>query len=265
MTTQMDELGWVPTFDEFGARLAAVRNKMGWNAKEAALACGIAQGSWREWEVRNRLPTRLRPSGREDRRAHRRRQVLADDRAGHAEWTTSANFARTCRPTPRSSAGSRHEWRRVGHQRATERGEFRVHEIAKFHGSQIDHEAHTVEVEGKGGVIAVLPAPQLLLDHAKRMPHGYWFPSQRRGRKHLGGRAISEKISIHMIRCRVPGKPHCLRHYFGTELVEGGADLRVAQELLRHLSLATTAIYVQASDRRKREAIDRLDPFANAA
>lgn len=56
MTTQMDELGWVPTFDEFGARLAAVRNKMGWNAKEAALACGIAQGSWREWEVRNRLP-----------------------------------------------------------------------------------------------------------------------------------------------------------------------------------------------------------------
>lgn len=43
---------------------------------------------------------------------------------------------------------------------------FRVHEIAKFHGSQIDHEAHTVEVEGKGGVIAVLPAPQLL-GHAK--------------------------------------------------------------------------------------------------
>lgn len=119
---------------------------------------------------------------------------------------------------------------------------FRVHEIAKFDGRQIDPEARTVEIEGKGGALYILPASDLLLEHAKRMPYGIWFPSQR-GR-HIGGRTVSQRIRLHMIKCRVPGQPHCLRHFFGTELVEGGADLRVAQELLRHLSLATTAIAV---------------------
>ncbi|ANA85435.1 immunity repressor [Gordonia phage Bowser] len=64
MTTQMDEIGWVPAADSFGARLALVRQRMGWNAKEAALACGIAQASWREWEVRNRLPRQFEESAK---------------------------------------------------------------------------------------------------------------------------------------------------------------------------------------------------------
>ncbi|GAB2906745.1 hypothetical protein GCM10027047_01200 [Rhodococcus aerolatus] len=55
MTTQT-EGRWVPTTETFGARLALVRHRMGWNAKEAALACGISQGSWREWELKGRLP-----------------------------------------------------------------------------------------------------------------------------------------------------------------------------------------------------------------
>jgi site-specific recombinase XerD len=56
--------------------------------------------------------------------------------------------------------------------------------------------------------------------------------------------------------------PHSLRHWYGTTLVGDGTDLRTAQKLLRHASLATTEIYVEVADIRKAEAIDRLDPFA---
>ena len=44
--------GWVPDVSTFGARLALVRQAMGWtNIKEAALACSIAPQTWRNWEA----------------------------------------------------------------------------------------------------------------------------------------------------------------------------------------------------------------------
>jgi site-specific recombinase XerD len=52
-----------------------------------------------------------------------------------------------------------------------------------------------------------------------------------------------------------------LRHWYGTNLVATGADLSTAQTLLRHANLNTTAIYVQVSDPKHVEAIDRLDPL----
>lgn len=50
---------WIPTLDTFGARLALIRWKMGWNLKEAALATGVSQQSWREWELLDRIPRRF--------------------------------------------------------------------------------------------------------------------------------------------------------------------------------------------------------------
>lgn len=47
---------WVPDIDHFAVRLVLVRHQMGWNAKEAALACGISPQSWREWELGGRRP-----------------------------------------------------------------------------------------------------------------------------------------------------------------------------------------------------------------
>jgi integrase/recombinase XerD len=61
-----------------------------------------------------------------------------------------------------------------------------------------------------------------------------------------------------MRRGGVPGTPHSLRHWFGTNLVGSGADLLTAQKLLRHSNLQTTAIYVQVADGKRVDAIDRL-------
>src|SRR4051812_17601519 len=48
--------GWRPDDSTFGARLALVRQRMGWgNVAEAALACGVAIETWRTWE-RGRTP-----------------------------------------------------------------------------------------------------------------------------------------------------------------------------------------------------------------
>jgi len=133
---------------------------------------------------------------------------------------------------------------------------YRVHEIAKMHSSDLDTEAGTICVRGKNDAEYILPAHPAIVAHARKMPRGYWFPSQR-GR-HIGGREISQRIRLHMIACRVQGTAHCLRHYFGSELVGRGADLRVVQELMRHSQLSTTAIYVATNDTRKRAAIDLL-------
>ena len=48
MTPDTDE-PWVPK-DTFGARLALVRQRMGWNIKQAALACGQKPQNWSNWE-----------------------------------------------------------------------------------------------------------------------------------------------------------------------------------------------------------------------
>lgn len=141
----------------------------------------------------------------------------------------------------------------------------RVHEIAKLQIEDFDLYDGSLTVTGKGGKTAILP----LHDEVRRQllkaqvaNHGFIFPSPYKRGQAIVSATVYMRIRRVMEDCEVPGTPHCLRHYFGTELVRNGVNIRVVQTLMRHASLTATQIYTLVDSSEQREGITSLKLIA---
>lgn len=152
----------------------------------------------------------------------------------------------------------------------------RISEIATLRLSDVDLRRGEVRVLGKGRKerIGLLGAPARdALDAYLRAGRpelagaddaGALFLSSRGAA--LGARGVRLRIDRLVKRAGLPEHttPHTLRHSFASHMLDGGADLRVVQELLGHASLSTTQIYTHVSPGRLRESYSSAHPRAHA-
>ena len=149
----------------------------------------------------------------------------------------------------------------------------RVSELTGLDWPDVDEEAETVRVLGKGRKERIVPVgrPALRALAAYREAcdaQGWVVRTGPVFRNVRGGRLTSRSVARLMERwvaesgTTTKATPHALRHTFATHLLGGGADLRAIQELLGHASLSTTQRYTHVDLRRLMDAYDRAHPRA---
>jgi|JI10StandDraft_1071094.scaffolds.fasta_scaffold359987_1 integrase len=123
--------------------------------------------------------------------------------------------------------------------------------------------AYLILPETKGGGAATVPLADVLLEELSRWPATgpLWQPT---GPFHY--QVVSRKVNAHLRSLGIPAGLHSLRHRFGTQAyVSSGHDIRQTQELLRHASPATTAVYTQLDPRGGLSIVNALPLPSDAA
>jgi integrase/recombinase XerC len=151
----------------------------------------------------------------------------------------------------------------------------RVSELVGLTLESIDLDRFTALVTGKGNKQRIVPfgqpAADAIADYLRRArpslvreqtPGEAFFLGSRGGR--LNPRSVYQLVASLLVD--VPGSgpsgPHALRHTAATHLLDGGADLRIVQEMLGHASLGTTQMYTHVSMERLTASYRQAHPRA---
>jgi integrase/recombinase XerC len=151
----------------------------------------------------------------------------------------------------------------------------RVSELVGLNWADVDFQLEIVRVVGKGSKERIVPigeiALQALRDYAQEQRKKWSFSCKgetpvflnNRGER-ITTRSVARIVEKHLQRAGIPIKmgPHGLRHSFATHLLNGGADLRVIQELLGHASLSTTQRYTHLNLDQLTAVYDKAHPRA---
>ena len=148
----------------------------------------------------------------------------------------------------------------------------RVIEVVRMNSNDVDFDEGEIKVLGKGAkerivlfgsqakkaLIAYLKEARAKLSAGKKS--AALFINRRGGR--LTSRSIENMLKFYAKKAGLTKKvtPHTLRHSFATHLLSGGADLRMVQELLGHVSLSTTQVYTHITKERLKEVYDSAHP-----
>jgi integrase/recombinase XerC len=149
----------------------------------------------------------------------------------------------------------------------------RVGELVALDIDDVDLAQHTVRVMGKGAKERVVPfgipaarAIEAWLTVRKQLVKPNSGAALLLGRRGRRADARQVRAAVHELLAHLPEAPdlgpHGLRHSAATHLLEGGADLRMVQEMLGHASLATTQIYTHVSVDRLRKSYEQAHPRA---
>jgi integrase/recombinase XerD len=150
----------------------------------------------------------------------------------------------------------------------------RVSEMCALPLEALDRPARLLRVLGKGARERLVPVGRAALDAVQHYENdgrlrlvrgrqvGTLIVNARGGS--LSRMGFWKILRRHAIECGIdkPLSPHTLRHTFATHLLQGGADLRVVQELLGHADISTTQIYTRVDHQYLDEVYRTFHPRA---